>query len=211
MYRTEVKAQKNFVGILKPLRKEQDPGPEILVSTHNFIIFVYGSPTLGWGGSPLLDAGEVHLANPPLRLNVRAQTNWRRLGTSSKARTNAAWNKGIFYWVILNIQLSTRKKNCKTINACTESRHQFNIFFLNFGALPSTLFIYFSNFLSTVLIQYSSLVMGWYACCCAGISCCCAGKNLLQYFSAPGFSWANQGRSAGRDSNPGLPYSSPTR
>ncbi len=30
-------------------------------------------------------------------------------------------------------------------------------------ALPK--FIYFSNFLSTVLIQYSSLVMGWYACC----------------------------------------------
>jgi hypothetical protein len=28
---------------------------------------------------------------------------------------------------------------------------------LFFGALPGTLFIYFSNFLSTVLIQYSSL------------------------------------------------------
>ena len=60
----------------------------------------------------------------------------------------------------------------------------------NFGALPGNLFIYFCNFLSTVLIQYSSLVMGWYACCCAGFSCCCAGKNLLRYFSAPGFSWA---------------------
>ncbi len=31
---------------------------------------------------------------------------------------------------------------------------------LNFGALPGTLFIYFCNFLSTVLIQYSSLVTG---------------------------------------------------
>ncbi len=29
-----------------------------------------------------------------------------------------------------------------------------------FGALPGTLFIYFCNCLSTVLIQYSSLVMG---------------------------------------------------
>ena len=67
---------------------------------------------------------------------------------------------------------------------------QYDTFFKNFGALPGTLFIYFCNFLSTVLIQYSSLVMGWYACCCAGFSCCCAGKNLLRYFSAPGFSWA---------------------
>ncbi len=30
-------------------------------------------------------------------------------------------------------------------------------------------FIYFCNFLSTVLIQYSSLVTGWHACCCAGM------------------------------------------
>ena len=74
-----------------------------------------------------------------------------------------------------------------------------NIFFFNFDDLPGTLFIYFFNFLSTELIQYSSLVMGWYACCCAGISCCWAGKNLLRYFSAPGFSWAEprEGRRAG--------------
>jgi hypothetical protein len=32
--------------------------------------------------------------------------------------------------------------------------------FLNFGALPGTLFIYFEIFMSTVLIQYSSLVAG---------------------------------------------------
>ncbi len=70
--------------------------------TQFFIIGVrVTSPTLGWGGSPLLDAGEVHLANPSLRLNVRTQTNWRRLRTSAQARTDAAWNKRIFYWIIV--------------------------------------------------------------------------------------------------------------
>ena len=62
--------------------------------------------------------------------------------------------------------------------------------FLNFGALPGTLFIYFEIFMSTVLIQYSSLVAGWHACCCAGISCCCTGKNLHRCFPAPELSWA---------------------
>ncbi len=71
------------------------------------------------------------------------------------------------------------------------------IFFFKFWC-PSrhSFYLFFCNFLSTVLIQYSSLVMGWYSCCCAGFSCCCAGKNLLRYFSAPGFSWAEP-----RDSN----------
>ncbi len=41
-------------------------------------------------------------------------------------------------------------------------------------------FYLFCNFLSTVLIQYSFLVTGWHACCCAG-------KNLHRRFPAPGF------------------------
>jgi hypothetical protein len=41
-------------------------------------------------------------------------------------------------------------------------------FLNNLGLLPCTfLFIYFCNFLSTVSIQYSSVVTGWRACRCA--------------------------------------------
>ncbi len=42
------------------------------------------------------------------------------------------------------------------------------IFFFKFWCPCRHSFGLFSNFLSTVLIQYSSLVTGWHACCCAG-------------------------------------------
>ncbi len=54
----------------------------------------------------------------------------------------------------------------------------------------ATLLVYFCNVLFTVLmIQYSSLLTGWHACCCAGKNC----------FPASGFSWAelSEGCSAG--------------
>ncbi len=58
------------------------------------------------------------------------------------------------------------------------------------------LFCYFSVYsIDTIFIRGDGLTR-----------CCCAGKNLPLDF--PGL---NQGRDAGRDSNPGLPYSSPAR
>jgi hypothetical protein len=56
---------------------------------------------------------------------------------------------------------------------------------------------------TTVLIQYSSLVMGW------GTAAAALGKVCTVAFLLLDFPGLNQVRGAGRDSNPRLPYSSP--
>ncbi len=72
-----------------------------------------------------------------------------------------------------------------------------------FGARPATLFVFFCNFLFTVLmIQYSSLVTSWHACYCAG-------KNLHSCFPASGFSWAELSEGCRAGFEPGAALKQP--
>ncbi len=137
----------------------------------------------------------LNFLSPPHPLAVTFHPHW--------ATFHAYWTTFHPHWATFLPHWASLHPHWATFHPHWATFHPHRVTFLFFSFVPfPALFL---------LIQYSSLVMGWYACCCAGMSCCCAGKNLLRYFSAPGFSWTEQGRSAGRDSNPGLPYSSPTR
>jgi hypothetical protein len=77
------------------------------------------------------------------------------------------------------------------------------IFFFNFGAVPGTLFIYFEIFLTIHTLFFLGM-----------FSCWVFFPPELGMTPASGqiiFFLLGRGWGAGRDSNPGLPYSSPAR
>jgi hypothetical protein len=88
-------------------------------------------------------------------------------------------------------------------------------FLLNFGALPGplffTVFLKFSVYSTDTIFILGDGLMPDTPAASLDAPAAAPGKICSYTFLLLDFPWLNQGIGAGRDSNPGLPYSSSTR